>query len=292
METDPDSRPRGFLVLGGSGMLGQALVRELVSRRLAFDAPGRDQLDLEPSRLTRARLIRDVPAAVINAAGFTDVAGAEDHVDEAFRLNRDLPRVLAEFCREFRIPLVHVSTDYVFDGKKTVPYVEDDPVAPLQVYGQSKLAGEQEVLEIHERSLVVRTSTLYGPGCRRRLHYVDAVLSRARNEGRLELVRPPVSSPTYAPDLAEAICELVEVGATGIVHWANAGSCSRFELATEALEISGLAGGVAVQERPEPSGGLARPAYSVMDTSRYTALTGRTARAWQDALCEYIEERR
>ncbi len=292
METDPDIQRSKFLILGGSGMLGQALVRELTSRRQAFDAPGRDQLDLEPTRLTRTRLNRCVPAVVINAAGYTDVAGAEDHVDEAYRLNRDLPRVLAEICSDLRIPLVHVSTDYVFDGKKKTPYLEDDPVAPLQVYGQSKLAGEREVLEAHGRSLVVRTSTLYGPGCRRRMHYVDAVLSRARSEGRLELVRPPVSSPTHAPDLAEAICELVGVDATGIVHWANAGSCSRFELAMEALEISGLVGQVAVQSRPEPAGGLARPAYSVMDTSRYTALTGRTARAWQDALRRYIEESR
>ncbi len=289
METDPDDR---LLVLGGSGMLGQALVRELTSRRQAFDAPGRDRLELDPSRLTRSGLFRDVPAAVINAAGFTDVAGAEDHVGEAFRLNRDLPKVLAEICSEHRIPLVHLSTDYVFDGKKKVPYVENDPVAPLQVYGQSKLAGEQEVLEAHDRSLVVRTSTLYGPGCRRRLHYVDAVLSRARDEGRLELVRPPVSSPTYAPDLAEAICELLGVGATGIVHWANAGSCSRFELAMAALEISGLVDTVTVRERPEPTEGLARPGYSVMDTSRYTKLTGRTARAWRESLREYIEERR
>jgi dTDP-4-dehydrorhamnose reductase len=231
------------------------------------------------------------PAAVINASAYNDVNGAEQEPNrgEAYGLNRDVPDRLARVCAARGIPLVHVSTDYVFDGGKREPYREDDPVAPLQCYGRTKLEGERAVVAAHPGALVVRTSTVFGADRMGGSNYVDAVLARARAEGELAVVRLPVSSPTYAVDLSRALLALLEVGATGLVHVANAGGCSRLELATEAVRLAGLGGETTIRERCEPpSAGAPRPAYSVLDTTRYTALTGRSMRAWQEALREYL----
>jgi len=205
-------------------------------------------------------------------------------------LNRDAPRELARACRRLGLPFIHVSTDYVFDGESTRPYREDDAAAPLQVYGESKLEGEHAVVRAHRQALVVRTSTLYGPGPRERPHYVDAILRQAREKRRIEVVRLPVSSPTHAPDLAWGIVELLVREASGLVHVVNEGGCSRLELATETVRMAGLSDAVEVRERPEPAGGLLRPAYSVLDTSRFHELTGRSMHPWQEALQTYIQD--
>jgi dTDP-4-dehydrorhamnose reductase len=182
-----------------------------------------------------------------------------------------------------------VSTDYVFDGQKSEPYLEGDPIAPLQRYGRTKADGERAVVDSHPGALVVRTSTVFGPDRRGGSNYVAAVLANARASAVLELVRPPVSSPTYAPDLAWALIELLEAGATGIVHVANRGGCSRYDLAAEAVRRAGLADQVELRERPAPTGVAARPAYSVLDTSRFTELTGQKTRPWQDAVRDYVK---
>lgn len=284
------SRTERIVVIGGSGMLGSALRRSLADRGLACVAPPRAEIDLMRTVPPDGRLAELRPSAVINASAFTDVAGAEleDHAEAVRRLNRDAPGELAGACRRLGVPFIHVSTDYVFDGRKTEPYLESDPVSPLQVYGRSKLEGELRVFEAWDKALVARTSTLYGPGPRRRLHYVDAILRQARSSSSLSVVRLPVSSPTHAPDLARGLIELLEAGARGLVNVVNDGGCSRLELARESVRLAGLGDSVDVGTKPEPPASLARPAYSVLDTSRFNELTGRSMRPWQEALAEYV----
>jgi dTDP-4-dehydrorhamnose reductase len=230
------------------------------------------------------------PAAVLNAAGFTDVARAErpEHRAELELLNRDAPAALARACARLGLPLVQLSTDYVFDGSRRTPYVEDDLPAPLQAYGRSKLEGERAVLAELPGALVARTSTLYGSGARTRPHYVDAVLRQARQAERLEVVRTPVASPTYAPDLAAALIDLLDAEAGGVVHVANDGQCSRLELARQAVAAAGLP--VPVEERPETAGSLSRPAFCALDCSRFRQLCGRPLRPWEAALREYVAD--
>jgi dTDP-4-dehydrorhamnose reductase len=287
------TEPRPILVIGGAGLLGEALTCELASRGGAFVAPHESDLDLAATDLLEEGVEAIRPRAVINAAAYTDVTRAELPAERelVFRVNRDGPAALARACRRLGLPLIHISTDYVFDGRKGRPYREGDPVHPLQVYGRSKLAGEAAIRGILDTALIVRTSTLFGPGCRERPHYVDAVLRQARERGPLRVVRAPVSSPTYAPDLACALLLLLERGATGLVHVVNPGQCSRLELAREAVRLAGLSSRVEVLERPEPASGLDRPAYSVLDTSRYAALTGGPLRPWTEALREYLKAR-
>jgi dTDP-4-dehydrorhamnose reductase len=274
-------------------LLGEALQAELARRGREAHAPGRDALDLMDDRSIEAWFEMAEVSAVINAAAYTDVTRAElpaQH-EEVYRLNRDAPATLAACCRRRGIEIVFVSTDFVFDGARRQPYDEWHPPAPLQVYGASKLEGERAVLEAHPDALVVRTSTLYGPGRRGRPHYVDAILDQAARRDRIEVVRTPVSSPTYTPDLAHALIELLDVRARGLAHVVNDGACSRLELARETVCLAGAAGRVAVEERPESDEGPRRPAYSVLDATRYVELCGAALRSWQQALAAYVSTR-
>jgi dTDP-4-dehydrorhamnose reductase len=285
-----------ILVLGGTGLLGRAVAAELARRGRAFDAPSRASFELTELAAIPARVDTYRPSAVVNLSGFTDVAAAErseNHV-AAGALNAEVPAALAAACARVSIPFVHVSTDYVFDGAKRAPYLEDDPVRPLQVYGATKLDGERGVLANDPRALILRVSTLYGPDRAHRPAYVDAILAQAREKaaagsGTISVVERPVSSPTYAPDVAPALVELLDRGASGLVHTVNDGAASRFELASATVALAGFADRVPVTVRPEPPGTLARPDYSVLDTGRLFALIGRRLPPWRDALGRYIE---
>ncbi len=284
-----------ILVLGGTGLLGHAVCGELARRGRAFVAPLRAELDLADLASTAQRLPSYRPATIVNLAGFTDVAAAERPESRvpAIRLNVELPAALASTAARLAIPFVHISTDYVFDGTAAVPYAEDATVNPVQVYGRTKLDGERAVLLGHPRALILRVSTLYGPGRPRRVAYVDAILAQARDRaalggGMLEVVEPPVSSPTYAPDVAPALLDLLEGGVTGMVHVVNEGAASRLELARAVVDLAGFGDRVAVRTRTEDKGALARPAYSVLDTSRLGRLIGRRLPPWRDGLARYL----
>jgi dTDP-4-dehydrorhamnose reductase len=282
-------------VLGGTGLLGRAVTAELARRGRAFIAPSRGALDLASGASIAARLGALGPAAIVNLAGFTDVTAAERPENRAAAtvLNGELPGWLAAACARLAIPFVHISTDYVFDGAKRTPYLEDDPVNPTQVYGATKLDGETAAIAANARTLVARVSTLYGPGRPQRPAYVDAILAQARARaseggGTVDVVEPPVSSPTYAPDVAPALVDLMDRGASGIVHVVNDGAASRLELATVAVALAGLGERVAVRVRPEPASALRRPAYSVLDTTKLFELIGRRLPPWRDGLARYL----
>jgi len=277
-------------VVGAGGMLGRALTAELARRRARVRALSRDDLDLLQPGAASAAIAQLAPSALINAAAFTDVNGAELPGNRAAvdRLNRDGPAELSTACRRAGARFVHVSTDYVFDGKHAEPYREHDPTAPLQVYGRSKLDGEHAVLAGFPQALIVRTSTLYGHARPDRWHYVGAILEQAARKTRIEVVRLPVASPTNASDLARGVLDLLAVRAAGVVHVVNAGGCSRLELARETVRLAGESDRVEVVERSEPPGTLKRPDNSVLDTAHFAALTGRPMRSWQAALAEYV----
>ena len=286
--------PENIVVIGAAGMLGCSLVGCLERQGTRHTPVTRRELDLARLDSIEPVLQGLGPSAVINASGFNDVNGAElpERRAEVFRINRDAPLALAGACHRIGVPLVHVSTDYVFDGRSGRPYREDDPTGPLQVYGESKLEGERAILGELPGALVARTSTLFGPGRRARPHFVDAVLSHGRDQGVVEVVEPPVSSPTYTLDLAGALLDLIRDGAGGVVHVVNDGQCSRRELARACLEESGLADRVELRVRAGTAGEAKRPAYSALDTARLHDLTGRRLRPWRDALRDYLERAR
>jgi len=277
-----------IVIVGATGQVGLALRRRLDREQRTYTAMGPHELDLTAPDVA-GQVARLKPTALINAAAWTDVRGAEQSVNRqlVWEVNCHGPRRLAEACAAAGVPLVHISTDYVFDGRSSEPYKEDAETNPLQAYGASKLDGEHEVTRVYPQALIARTSTVYGRRPEGPKHYVDAILAQAREHGVLSVVRLPVSSPSYTADIADGLVNLLDAGAQGLVHVVNTGAASRMELACEAVRLAGL--DIEVGERPETPGDLQRPDYSVLDTTRYNELTGKTMRSWEQALGDYVQ---
>ena len=230
---------------------------------------------------------------LINAAAFTNVDACETERDRAFRINAEAAGVLAEICNEKDAKLIHFSTDYVFDGEKRAPYTEEDQANPISAYGESKLAGEKNVLAADDGHLVVRVSWVFGPD---RPSFVDAMIKRAQENEKIDAISDKFSTPTYTYDIAQMLPQFFDRRvAGGILHFANAGKCTWQEYAQWALDCCHDAG-VSLKGRTvgaiklsEMTNWVARrPVYSVLSTAKYMELTGATPRAWREAVNEYI----
>ncbi len=298
-----------IILLGAAGRLGAALLREY---RGKFDVTsfGHAQLDLGDLGAVRRTLGETKFDVLINAAAFTNVDLCEKEREKAFQINAEAPRILAEVCDSQNAKLIHFSTDYVFDGKKREPYVEEDPAQPISVYGESKLAGERNVLGVNDRHLVVRVSWVFGPD---RPSFVDAMIKRAQESEKVEAIADKYSTPTYTLDIArmleraigeKAVALSAPAGTkpntdryTGILHFSNSGECSWQEFAQHALECCKLTGVALKCDEVGPlkladmeSFTARRPVYSVLSPARYGTLTGTPPRAWREAVADYILE--
>jgi dTDP-4-dehydrorhamnose reductase len=275
------------LVTGAGGQLGRALVA-----RLGTSAHALDHADLDVTDAAAvSAVVRSVrPDVLINATAYNKVDAAESEPEAAFAVNATGVLSLALAAQRVGALLVHVSTDYVFDGTQSRPYVEDDAPRPINVYGRSKRAGEVIVEAVGAPALLVRTSGVFGPGGSRAKggSFVDRILERARSGAALRVVDDQRFAPTYAPDLAAALLALVERKATGIVHVANEGACSWHELAVAALELAGLPAAVDRISTSELAAPARRPAYSVLSTARFAEQTGAPLRPWRAALAEML----
>jgi dTDP-4-dehydrorhamnose reductase len=280
---------RSILITGGGGMLGRALNDLLTKRGLHPASLDRAALDIaDPMALARA--FADLkPSLVLNCAAHTKVDLCEQEPEKADAINGMAVGQMADLCRGHGAFLVHVSTDFVFNGCGTQPYKIDDPVAPLSAYGRSKLLGEN----LLERSglddwLIVRTAWVYGRGG---ANFPRTMVTAARAGKPLSVIDDQIGSPTYAADLAEAILALLDKDASGIFHFTNSGQTSWRDFAISALAEFGLSNPVApitsAQWRQTKPNSAIRPAYSVLDLSEYIAATGRTPRPWQAALKDY-----
>ena len=288
--TGPVPRPRRrILVTGSGGMLGTDLVPVLAAAAHDVFARPRAELDITNAPDV-ARVFREIqPNVVVNCAAYTKVDDCEKD-SRAEEVNAGGVRVLAESCLRHACDLVQVSTDFVFDGAKRAPYVEDDPPNPLSAYGRGKRKGEEEALRVPS-GLVVRSSWLFGSGG---WNFVEAILKQVESgRRRLTVVNDQTGRPTATPDLAEAILALIEAGAVGVYHFANRGEVTWFDFAREILQLSERGD---VEVAPTDSAALnrpaRRPAYSVLDSSRYQRVTGRPIRHYRDALAEYLGARR
>jgi dTDP-4-dehydrorhamnose reductase len=274
------------LVTGSEGLFGHVLAGRLEETYPDTVSATRAFLDITDYWALTAELERLAPNVVVNTAAFSDVDGCELDPEKALRVNRTGPHNLARACRALGAKLVHISTDYVFDGTKATPYGEDDTPAPIQVYGASKRDGELAVLSEIPDALIVRTSFLFGPG---RSTFVDRAIERARAGEKVRAVLDWVNSPTYTVDLAEWIAQLIEVDAKGIVHAANSGSCSKFEFARAACRIAAVDDPpiepIRLADLPLPA---RRPERTPFDVTHLGALLGEAPRSWEDALGAYL----
>jgi len=281
-----------MVVTGAAGMLGCELVPTL--RRLLGEAASGQlfcfdlDLDICDVAAVSAKLAELQPKTVINAAAYTNVDGCESAEAQAMAVNAAGAGNLARACRDLGTKLVHFSTDFVFDGRSHTPYRPNDQANPLSVYGTSKWAGERAIREADCAHLIVRTSWLFGP---RGKNFVEAILARAEQGEALAVVTDQVGCPTLASDLAAAVVRLLDVGATGTVHYCNAEPCSWHEFAVEIVRQAGYDVTVAPITSDALERRATRPAYSVLDTANYATATGDTPRSWRDALADYLVER-
>jgi dTDP-4-dehydrorhamnose reductase len=283
--------PLGSVVItGAGGQLGSELVRLLGSSAVPLS---RTDLDLRDPLAIRDTISRLHPAAVINCAAWTAVDAAEQHADDCFAVNATAVGHLAEACAATGSRLVQVSTDYVFghDEQRSRPYLEDDPPAPLSVYGASKLAGEQAARGC-PRHLVVRTCGLYSTAANgpvRGRNFLDTMLALAATRRDVRVVADQICTPSYVPHVALGILRLLTVDAQGTFHVTNAGETSWFGLASELFRQAGLpieVAAIASHEYPSP---VARPRYSVLDTSRFAAATGSHLPSWTEGVSDYLQ---
>jgi dTDP-4-dehydrorhamnose reductase len=279
---------RKILVIGAKGMLGRDLVETLQSSFPKDELTGWDleEIDIQEERNTITQIGNLDPGVIINVAAYAEVDGCELNEKKAFAINAEGMKHVALGAMTCKAKLVTLSTDYVFDGKKGSPYLEEDPPNPLNVYGRSKWKGEQYVRELTKDALIVRTQWLYGKHGK---NFVASILRQAREKDVLSVVNDQVGSPTYTLDLSQAIALLIERRARGIFHVANSDSCTWYHYARTILELSGIGG---VKVVPISSKELAypavRPAYSVLDTEKLKKETGLTLRPWVEALRDYL----
>ena len=274
------------LIIGSNGLLGSDLLERWTGDAL-IPANSRDA-DIRDFEQVRRLVSSHHPDWIVLTAGYTDVDGSERDPGLAFAVNCDGTRNVSIAAREFGAKLCYLSTDYVFNGSSTRPYEPGDPVHPLNVYGASKAAGEQAVQTEAENWLIVRTSWLFGAN---KSCFPEKVLQAADSQPELKVVADQIGSPTYTRDLADAIRQLVQADARGIVNVTNSGTCSWYEFAKETLRLAGRITRVTPITSAEAGRPARRPSFSVL-SAKNLANYGIALPGWQEALQAYLVEYR
>ncbi|MGC8604662.1 MAG: dTDP-4-dehydrorhamnose reductase [Desulfomonilaceae bacterium] len=275
------------LVIGARGMLGHDLCAAL--NALGTNITGIDLPEIDISILSSVKSIFEKvkPKLVINVAALTDVDGCETQKEAAFKVNANGPENLAIVGKDMGLFLVHISTDYVFDGSNNRPYKEDDLPNPLGVYGKSKLEGEVRLTKVLSQNYcIIRTQWLYGKNGR---NFVDTIIGAGQKNKTLNIVKDQYGSPTYTKDLSTAIIKLCAMKATGVFHVTNSGFTTWSNFASKIFALVGI-NDVEIQDidtqrlgRPAP-----RPLYSVLDNSKFERFTGMKLPHWENAIQKYL----
>jgi dTDP-4-dehydrorhamnose reductase len=273
------------LILGASGLLGQALMREWSGDEV-IGLSSRD-VDIRDAGKVLQVVKGLAPEWIILSAAYTDVDGSESNQQLAFAVNRDGAVNVGEAARHTNAKFLFLSSDYVFDGKKTVPYETEDARNPQSTYGRTKAEAEVRLLELLPECCIVRTSWLFGAGGK---CFPDTILKLAATRPALDVVDDQRGCPTYTVDLTRAIAELCRQNARGIVHVTNAGNCSWFEFAREIVKAAGLPAEVRPASTQQMARPAPRPAYSVLSPASMHRW-GIAMPPWTDALQRYLNER-
>lgn len=272
-----------ILITGAYGMLGSDL-REVL-KNFELICTGSKDLDITDEEKVIDFINEKQPDLVVNAAAYTAVDDCETHYDDAYAVNAIGPKNLAIACNKIDIPLIHVSTDYVFDGTKRTPLVETDKLGPKSAYGKTKLEGEKFIQENTDKYFILRTAWLYGLNGN---NFVKTMLSLAENHDEISVVNDQVGSPTYSFDLAIAITNLLHSDKYGIYHVTNEGECSWYEFSKLIFELSDVdvkVIPVSTEEFPRPA---PRPHYSVLSNKKWNSSGFVPMRDYKEALGEYL----
>ena len=276
------------LVTGSAGMLAHDLIPILSERRHDIAAPPESQLDITDPHAVDAAVEHFKPDIVINCAAYTKVDDAEKEEAKALKINGDGVKNLCLACRTANIPLVHFSTDYIFNGEKTTPYIIDDAPDPINAYGRSKLAGERHITKLLKNYYLVRTSWLFG------LHgpnFIETMLNLAKTKKSIDVVNDQNGCPTWTAHLSQAIADLIATKRCAIYHITNSGSVTWYDYAREIFRLSGInvkVTPVTSEQFPRPA---RRPHNSVLDPRPLPEVLKREMPSWQEALEEYLKIR-
>lgn len=283
-----------MLLFGGSGQLGYELQKRAHDLNFEVVSPVISEVDISDPDQVMFLAQKFKPEVIVNSAAYTAVDKAEDEREIAFAVNRDGAANTARAAKAVGARLMHVSTDYVFAGDGSAPLAESAPVEPLNVYGLSKLAGEEEVLRIlGDRALVVRTASLHG---QRGENFVHTMLKLFAERPVVKVVHDQMMSPTWAGWLAEAMLDLAKIGCGGVLHAACAGGISWYDFAAEIMALAQpkLADGSVCRIEPTTVADFPRPArrprYSVLDCSKLAQVLGRPPMAWRDGLRAHLKD--
>jgi len=285
------------LILGANGQLGKEFLKKKYARpTVSITGLGRDELDLSDYALVREYLEAEAVDVIINCSGYTAVDLAEIEEDKAFQVNAEIPENLAKICQSKGIPLIHFSTDYVFDGENKVAYLESDSIHPLNVYGSSKAEGEKKVLANCDFALVIRVAWLYSAQGK---NFFLSMLRLGREKNQINIVNDQLSSPTYAGFLVEDLLNLIEKKSlgqelpAGLYHYSCEGTCSWMEFAQEILEKDDSTCIVESISSEEFGAAAVRPKHSKLDNSLWLQKTSLPTRTWLEGLyicySEYCE---
>jgi len=279
---------RVLLVIGAKGMLGRDLVTVLHADLPDDEVVGWDieEIDIQKKDETVAQIEKLGPDIVVHLAAYTDVDGCELDEGRAFAVNAEGTKHVAQAVSRCRAKMVYLSTDYVFDGNKREPYLESDSPHPLNVYGRSKLQGEQYAQAWAKEALIIRAQWLYGKYGK---NFVTSILRQAREKGILSIVDDQIGSPTYTIDLANAISVLIQFDARGIFHVANSDLCTWYAFGQTVLKLSGMDKVRVIPSSSEELGRPAvRPSYSVFNCQKLKRETGLALRPWSEAVRDYL----
>lgn len=274
------------LITGAAGLLGQQVAKEYKARGFEVYALNKKELDISSYTSIKIALIDTRPHLVINCAAFTDVDRAETEKEEAFIINGLGPRLLAAACQRYNSTLVQISTDHVFNGKSKRPYLISDPPDPVNLYGSSKLMGEQTVRESGCNYYIIRTSWLFGPGGK---NFADTILKLARENSTIKVVNDQRGCPTYTPDLTRGIVDLAQTGIYGTYHYSNTGVTSKYDFARRIVEAARLKTKVEpcrTSQFPRPA---RRPACSALNPFPIQHVLGYTPPTWEEAVDNCIK---
>ena len=291
-----------ILITGANGQLGTELRKQLQYGECAIDVlpkqlenaqvictdvlcEGMETLDITDKKAVAAFIKSEKPDVVINCSAFTNVDGCETQSEDAFKLNAIGPRNLARACEKISARLIHVSTDYVFDGEGDVPFREYDMPNPQSVYGKTKWLGEEYVKTFCKKHFIVRTAWLYGEYGN---NFVKTIVKAATEKGELKVVDDQVGNPTNAVDLAFHILKLATTSEYGVYHCTGNGICSWYEFACEIVELAGIEATVApctTEDFPCPA---KRPAFSALENGMLKVIAGDQMRNWKEALKDYF----
>lgn len=274
------------LIAGATGMLGRHVTTEFTRRDHMVFPLTRQELDITNFHAIKSTFKETSPKLVVNCAAYTDVDGAETESEAAFLINGLAPRLLGLACRRINATLVHISTDYIFNGQSPRSYLITDSPDPVNKYGTSKLMGEHGVRESGCNYYIIRTSWLFGPSGK---NFVNTILKLASKENVLRVVNDQQGSPTYSIDLAGVIADLSSTGIYGTYHYTNSGITTWYNFAKKIIETAGLTAKVepcATCDFPRPA---RRPANSGLDHFPMIQVLGYTPLPWEDALERYIK---